>query len=472
MARENQGLQIALIIFVMLFIILSVTTFLFFRQYQEAAVKAAEAEEKATTADNTARKIQEDFNTLKGYIGEAATQTIDTIGEDFRSDMDNYAANLPEAQRNYREALKDQTNTIRAKDASLTSEQAANEALKQQVAQLEDTKKPLVAQQKQRADQADAQLAKSRSDYNDARASLTDEQSKQQQQHQQRLQEADKTAQGLQAQIDAHVARIDELQGQLEKTNEKIIAIVKPTFEQADGKIRWVNQRNQTVWINLGRVDALQRLTSFSVYPADTNDVTKVGKKASIEVTQVLGDHLAEARIVEDEPANPIMPGDVIHTPVWAPGEQEHFALTDGIDVDGNGKSDLQMVVNIIRMNGGVVDCYVTDEGQRGGNLTNDTRYLVLGDAPDETSTEARRNARRDLLNDAEQRGLMKITLRDLLDKMGWKNQTPVVHFGREANPNDFRPLPPEGGPKTSSGTVSPLFQPREPLRGSRGSAY
>jgi len=140
--------------------------------------------------------------------------------------------------------------------------------------------------------------------------------------------------------------------------------------------------------------------------------------------------------------------------------------------VDDDGKSDLQTVKNLITMNGGVVDCYVTDEGQRGGNLTNDTRYLVLGDAPDETSTEARRNARRDLLNDAEQRGLMKITLRDLLDKMGWKNQTPVVHFGREANPNDFRPLPPEGGPKTSSGTVSPLFQPREPLRGSRGSAY
>ena len=32
MARENQGLQIALIIFVMLTIILGVTTYLFFRQ--------------------------------------------------------------------------------------------------------------------------------------------------------------------------------------------------------------------------------------------------------------------------------------------------------------------------------------------------------------------------------------------------------------------------------------------------------
>ena len=40
MARENQGLQIALIIFVILTIILGVTTFLFFRQYEEATAKA------------------------------------------------------------------------------------------------------------------------------------------------------------------------------------------------------------------------------------------------------------------------------------------------------------------------------------------------------------------------------------------------------------------------------------------------
>ena len=36
MARENQGLQIGLIVFVMLTIILGVTTYLFFRQYEEA----------------------------------------------------------------------------------------------------------------------------------------------------------------------------------------------------------------------------------------------------------------------------------------------------------------------------------------------------------------------------------------------------------------------------------------------------
>ena len=51
-ARENQGLQIALIIFVMLTIVLIVTTFLFFRNYQEAQEK-----NKALTADNSQQRL-------------------------------------------------------------------------------------------------------------------------------------------------------------------------------------------------------------------------------------------------------------------------------------------------------------------------------------------------------------------------------------------------------------------------------
>jgi len=43
MARENQGLQIALIVTVMLTIILGVTTFIFYRQYDDANTKAKAA---------------------------------------------------------------------------------------------------------------------------------------------------------------------------------------------------------------------------------------------------------------------------------------------------------------------------------------------------------------------------------------------------------------------------------------------
>ena len=54
-SSENQGLQIALIIFVMLTIILSVTTFVFFRQADEATIRSIADSKKATDADTALR---------------------------------------------------------------------------------------------------------------------------------------------------------------------------------------------------------------------------------------------------------------------------------------------------------------------------------------------------------------------------------------------------------------------------------
>ncbi len=58
-ARENQGLQIALIVFVMLTIILIVTTFLFFQNYREEQTKNKtldEASRKAATDREAAKQ--------------------------------------------------------------------------------------------------------------------------------------------------------------------------------------------------------------------------------------------------------------------------------------------------------------------------------------------------------------------------------------------------------------------------------
>ena len=79
------------------------------------------------------------------------------------------------------------------------------------------------------------------------------------------------------------------------------------------------------------------------------------------------------------------------------------------------------------------------------------------------------------MIDEAEENGVQKITLGDFLQQMGWKNQTPVIRFGRGANPKDFRAKPPEGVPKVSRGNVSGVFKPRRPParnKSSRGGAY
>ena len=106
----------------------------------------------------------------------------------------------------------------------------------------------------------------------------------------------------------------------------------------------WVDQRRGVVWINLGRADGLQPLTTFSVYPEKPTSVTKESAKASIEVTAIRGEHEAEARIMPGDTsklADPIMPRDKIYSPVWSRGTKKHFALAGFMDIDGDGRSDL-----------------------------------------------------------------------------------------------------------------------------------
>ncbi len=479
MARESQGLQIALIIFVMLTILLAVGTFMFWKQFDKERARAVAAEEEQAKAQTAAKTFQDDANDLRGMLGEPTTAPVDTISEDFKADMEKYAvAGYSQQTRDYRKVLAHLFDINQKLSASLAGEQADRNKAAQAHEKERQTLLAEVATQKQRADDAAAQLVKLQADYKKsletARAQAQNELArlaKDQETHQKEIESLQAQLKQAQNERDRAVTLAEQLRKRLEE--------MKPTYQLADGKIRWVNQANQTVYIDLGRADALPRLMSFAVYPADTSDVTKVSQKGSIEVTRILDDHLAEARIIEDDVTDPIMPGDVIDTTLWNPGEQEHFALTSGMDIDDDGKSDLQRLVNIITANGGVVDCYLDDtdpapeNAKRVGDVTNKTGYLVIGKEPEsEPVYEDLRKLWSQLQRDADSWGLTKITLKELLNRMGWRNQTPIVRFGRGANPADFRAKPPEGVPRVSGGNVTDLFKRRRPPGGGRDSAY
>lgn len=469
MARESQGLQIALIVFVILTLFLGVLAFLFYKQWDEASKRALAAEQEAKKNAEAARNTLSENERLKEYLGVPPTMQVEEIGEEVRRDFETYAPQFPGETRTYRAVVEYLGKTLRSRDEALAAAMAENDQLKNQIRQLEASKAPLVDQERARADDANNQLAAERKKFNEARQRLQD----QAQQLQVRLdtvqKEADQRVQAAEAKLAEEQKKLQTTLSLLRDRTETLRRVTEPTFERPDGVVRWVNQRTRTVWINLGRADGLQRQTTFAVYPSTAMDVGKAERKGSIEVTEILGDHLAEARILEDNPADPIMPGDFVHTPVWTPGERQRFALADGMDIDGDGRSDLDLVISIIQLNGGIVDCYLDDEGNKTGEITSQTRYLVLGVEPDEKASDARRKARTELLRTADVYGLTKIGLKELLGRMGWSQQTPVVRYGSGANPADFRPRPPGGVPPVSSGSVSEIFQPRRPQpRGSR----
>jgi hypothetical protein len=472
MARENQGLQIALIVFVMLTIVLGVTTYLFYRNWEDANNRVAAKGTELDRAVKQAGVSDAEANGLKRLMGVAQTEKLDTITTTFGEDMKRFGGSYPEQVRFYRPLMEKMQQTINEKNTTLAQAEAKIHTLEDTFKVRESIKQPQLDNFAKAAQDAAGDLTKEREKFkSDRDRSLQQEASLSS-----ALATVRKDSEAAVAKIEAKVRDGFTVNQKLKDINSRLATkqaeVLAEKFTVPDGEVRWVNQHTGTVWINLGRADALHRQVTFSVYPADLTDMTAGGKKGSIEVTQILGDHLAEARISDDKMTDPIMPGDKIHTPVWTPGEKRHFAVAGLIDIDGDGMSDISTFVDLITSNGGVVDCYIDDKGKQHGQINIGTRYLVLGDAPNEKGQAGMRDAFSKITGDAKRYGLQNVAFGDLLQQMGWKNPTPVVRFGRGSNPKDFAPKPEEGVPRRSTGNVSDVFKPRTPPTRVPSSAY
>jgi hypothetical protein len=458
MARENQGLQIALIVFVMLTIILGVTTYLFFRKYSEVEIRANSNYAEREKSDKLAKEKENEAGQLKGMIGVAAAEQADAV---FADDMKKHAGGYPEEARAYHPLLEKMAGTIKDQAQSLALAKAQILELNDKLTAFEATKQPQIDEFKKASAAAGADLAEERAKFASERERITQDADKLQTDLASTRKEAEASKAKVDQKLQDAVAKNVKLSDVNKILSERQEELTAQKFDVPQGSIRWVNQRTGTVWIDLGRADSLPRQVTFSVYPAKTAELTADSKKASIEVTQILGDHLAEARILDDKLTDPIITGDKIHTSVWGPGEKRRFALAGLMDIDGDGISDLEMVKDIITLNGGLVDCYIDAKGNRVGEMTIRTNFLVLGTAPTETGQAAMIDAYSKMSSDASRLGVQKIQLQELLRRVGWKNETPVVHFGTGANPKQFAPKPDQNGQRKSPGSVSDVFKPR-----------
>jgi len=463
MARESQGLQIALIASVMFAVIFGVATFVLYRSYSDQVLKADEAAKKEQQRAQELRQAQDENGNLKQMIGYGSTEQEKTIREAFNKTMEEQLQAIPVAQRSYKKAVDALAASLKTRSDELAAEKASTQALRNALADREKAADQKFQQALAAERAAEKDAGDERTTFNKDRAALTAERDT----LNQTVADVRKTAgatvaaaQGEKEQADKELKRVV---GLLTKASDTIDHIKNPVIDVPSGKIEWINQRNRSVWINLGSADYLNRLTTFSVYDAGVGTLAQTKAKASIEVTKILGPHLAEARITEDTITNPILPGDVIYTPIWEPGKPKHFALVGLIDVDGDGKSDLDMVVNLIRMSGGVVDAWQTVDGKMSGKMTPEINYVVVGKEPSESATKDYVKVYNDMMRDAANWALRRITLQDLLTQMGYRQEERVVHFGSGAAPGQFRATAPESAPRKSTGSVAPVFQERQP---------
>jgi hypothetical protein len=247
---------------------------------------------------------------------------------------------------------------------------------------------------------------------------------------------------------DAAIAALDQeisqLQNQLDKRESDVerLRLALPDVDKfaqpPDGQITWVNQRSQTVWVDLGSADGLRPQVTFSVSEAGLEDAAATEQKGAIEISRILGPHSALATITEDVATNPLQPGDRIFSQVWDRGRKVGFAIAGFIDIDKDGKEDLEKLKSIIAASGGVVDAAPDATGARQGEMKVSTRYLVVGEYPEQPRMAALQTSWTELREEAESLGVETIALEEFLSLMGWRDEARSVPLDATATAADF----------------------------------
>jgi hypothetical protein len=469
-ARQDQGLVFTLIAFVILFIIAFVAAYVGWKSYGESQQQVAELTNQKNNADTAVRNSTDQIQSLRKKIGLGENDNLDDVEKTFKEDMQRFGGNFDESRQSYRNILE-----YLAKENEAISSREVD--AKEQLKEVKDRLLAVEAEKEKQVVQFETQMNQAKEDAAAERGRFENDRKALEATKKELVDNLDKQDARYEAQLAGINAQLKELTDKLtksERAKENLLAEVSKSsesFEVPDGRISWVNQ-NGTVWINLGAADSLRRQITFSVFDADQQDPAKADQKGSIEVTRLLGDHMAEARITSDDPRNPILTGDQIYSQVWHRGKKLRFALTGIIDLDGDGRSDMKLARDLIELNGGAVDAYLADDGTVEGQISVNTRYLVLGEFPEQANQVKLQNGWNNMNVDAQTEGVEKITLDKFLNQIGYAPDDRMVQLGAGARAADFPPQPESGSAPGSTRGGPTQFRPRTPNRTAPPTSY
>jgi len=462
MARsENQGLQIALILFVLLTVALAIATFGFFQSADKQQKVAKQATEDSAKDKQSMTQAVGELRILKALMGFPEGDAMNVVQEGATADFKLYNDTFSDNRTNYRDALSELVRVLAEANLERQNERAELDAMKVAITQLETDNAAALKGLRDQLAAATTQLTVREATLTAADTEHTDKRTALQAEIQQKSDMLAQVEKETTAAVKELNERIVKLKNDFDAKTAALEVATATTFEGSDGEIQWVSPRAGTVWINVGRGDSLPKQTTFSVWGRDENNVALTSPKAKIEVTQILDEHLAEARIIDDNIADPVMPGDKIFSPAWDPGRKQSFAIAGTIDFNGDGRSDMETLRALVQLNGGEIVAEQDAEGNIvGPGITIHTRYLIQGDAPEDAGVSLENYT--SLAAMADDKGVEVIDVYKFLDFMGWKDPNQVLTFGQGGNAQDS--LDPNAATRRrSSGTTSELFRRRRP---------
>jgi hypothetical protein len=467
-ANKPTAVHFSLIFFVMATIVASVMAYMWGNDGTELRAQMESDRKEKELQKTAALKSTNQVNALKKKIGHE----FPDVGEDdetkpntvlnaMQEDIKKYSETNPQ---DYKTALRELREALEVCKANLAQEQATTKERDSTIAGLRTSyDKKVQDYDAERSSAVKARLD-SETEHMQALQTVRDEYTKLNGLHQKLKVEMQEAKNANDQAIAEKEERITRLVAINEKLQDRIKNATKTTFERPDGLVRWVDNGSHLVWINLGSADNLPIQTNFSVYKKGNRGVGRDSEstlkgpedmKGAIEVTRILGPHMAEARILDENYFEPIAIDDPLYTPIWSANQSDGFAFVGLIDLDDDGRSDRNLLHDLLTSAHATVQIEVDDEGHRtGGPIDERTKFLVVGAIPDledlvdkkaKDAVLEMQKQQHDLREEARVQGVRVVTLNDFLSFIGYKPKQKVFR------PGDNRPFALKNGSQSAT---------------------
>lgn len=469
-------------------VVLLVGLFFVWRAWSDASTRLADAQKKATDQQGLYATETAKVELMQAMIGSGAynqEEMLERVGnfeddptmkpliDKYNQAMKLFGQNVPQNERNLSELPTSLLETIRTRNADIEENRARTK-------QLEATLTATVNRETAARVAAQTELAKAKKDLETVQV-----------EHKQQLaavnQERQKTIgmyETAKRQYDTLIATERQKSQKLEADNTNLLATVdklqsdldeyqKPDFAAPQGRVVRVANGSTRVWINLGSEDGLRVGVPFSVLDESAVNISGATPKAKIVVTRLVGAHLALCETTDLDYSDIIVSEDLVYSPAWRAGRKVGFALVGEMDINGDGRDDLEQVTQLIALGGGIVDAQKPAKGNESGTIDYNTSWLVLGtdltlpeNATDDQRADnaARLAAYKSFINKGRKYGVQEISLDKLMGYLKTKSADRTVPLGSRSRAADFTPKL-KNRPPESTGDVSEIFTPRSPVK-------
>lgn len=511
-SNENQGLKIAVACFVMLSVILAVSTYFGFKYYLESDKRLTDSQVSAAAEKKEQERLTRainDFNDVVGFLkttepdalGKVAKQEIEelvkkavTIRDESIKALDEYKAaggaqSKLDEERQSLDAiiagLNDPARTLKSvsnRYAELLKNQAIISTML--AAEFHSTRNDLADTNKINQSKLDIEIS--------ARQGIKVDQEAEIKKHETDRQTLGAKVSVLQedtnrqaTEINKLTAQIAQMQDDHNKQRESMLVNIRDfrdrlaktdvILDKKDGVITFVDYTLGEVRTDLKRSQGAREQMVLTIFDRKAPGLPSDHPKGSIELIQV-GENGSLGRIIETKIASePFRVGDQVYSPSWDPNRPQQFALIGKMDINQDGRDDREDLKRMIKNSGGIVayDLPPSSIGKETGKLSPAIAWYVIDDRDSFHPSTARESVavsgeeqaflakRTDAIKTARLDGILPLPIERLLSRLGQSYTTPVSPGRVEAiNKSGVYQLT---NPKGKVGSIPPPEEEKPP---------